>query len=416
MSEITLTQDQQIAYEAFNQFVLDPLRKVFVLSGFAGTGKSTLVNKLLEDLPKLFKTLRLIDPKDDRIWDMKLTATTNKAAEALQSITGQEVGTIHSTLGLTVKKEYSTGESTLVIRKGAQPLENYLLFIDEASYIDPTLLKLIFKMTQHCKLVFIGDPAQLAPVKSKGTPVFENGYPGAKLSEVVRQAKGSPIMDAATTFRNWVNTGDLEAIQLDGHHLQWLQREEFEQKIVSEFTRPDWKYGDSKILAWTNKRVVGYNNGLRVLVQGNPEFQPGDYAVCNSYVSSDGIRIATDSLVHINTIIPAREWSVAGYLVKLNDSPKEFFMPKDFADKKRRMAQAKKEGEDYLVRMIDQQWIDLRAAYACTINKSQGSTYDQVFIDLDDIKRCNSGDQIARMLYVAVSRARHHVYFTGDLV
>jgi ATP-dependent exoDNAse (exonuclease V) alpha subunit len=61
-------------------------------------------------------------------------------------------------------------------------------------------------------------------------------------------------------------------------------------------------------------------------------------------------------------------------------------------------------------------WIDLRAAYAQTVNKSQGSTYDRVFIDLDDIRRCNSGDQIARMLYVAVSRAREQVFLTGDLV
>lgn len=65
--------------------------------------------------------------------------------------------------------------------------------------------------------------------------------------------------------------------------------------------------------------------------------------------------------------------------------------------------------------MIDG-WIDLRAAYACTINKAQGSTYDKVFIDLDDIKKCNSGNQIARMLYVGVSRARLIVYLCGDLI
>jgi ATP-dependent exoDNAse (exonuclease V) alpha subunit len=58
----------------------------------------------------------------------------------------------------------------------------------------------------------------------------------------------------------------------------------------------------------------------------------------------------------------------------------------------------------------------LRAAYAQTINKSQGSTYDRVFIDLDDLARCSSGDQLARMLYVGFSRARHQVFLTGDLV
>ena len=65
---------------------------------------------------------------------------------------------------------------------------------------------------------------------------------------------------------------------------------------------------------------------------------------------------------------------------------------------------------------MDNNWIDLRAAYASTINKAQGSTYKTVFIDLDDIKRCNSGDQIARMMYVGVSRASQRVWLTGDLV
>ena len=68
-----------------------------------------------------------------------------------------------------------------------------------------------------------------------------------------------------------------------------------------------------------------------------------------------------------------------------------------------------------VVAHIETQWIDLRNAFACTINKSQGSTFDAVFIDLDDVRRCNSGEQMARMLYVAVSRARNHVYLTGDI-
>jgi ATP-dependent exoDNAse (exonuclease V) alpha subunit len=69
-----------------------------------------------------------------------------------------------------------------------------------------------------------------------------------------------------------------------------------------------------------------------------------------------------------------------------------------------------------VLHQIDQSWIDLRAAYAQTINKSQGSTYDKVFIDLDNVSRCHVGDQIARMMYVGVSRARSQVIFTGDLV
>jgi ATP-dependent exoDNAse (exonuclease V) alpha subunit len=76
-----------------------------------------------------------------------------------------------------------------------------------------------------------------------------------------------------------------------------------------------------------------------------------------------------------------------------------------------------RELEDFeAVQEMTEEWIDLRAAYSCTINKSQGSTYDKVFIDLDDLKKCRDTNQLARMLYVGVSRARNNVYLTGDLV
>lgn len=91
-------------------------------------------------------------------------------------------------------------------------------------------------------------------------------------------------------------------------------------------------------------------------------------------------------------------------------------MPNSRQAKQDRLKQARADEDFHLVEEMESRWIDLRAAYACTINKAQGSTYDKVFIDLDDIRRCNSGNQIARMLYVAVSRARHQVIFTGDLV
>ena len=91
-------------------------------------------------------------------------------------------------------------------------------------------------------------------------------------------------------------------------------------------------------------------------------------------------------------------------------------MPNHLADKNKRLKEAKANNEISVIAQIETEWIDLRAAYACTINKAQGSTFDRVFIDLDDIRRCNSGDQIARMLYVGVSRARHQVFLTGDLV
>jgi len=413
LDTFTLTPDQETALAAFNLFLMDPIETVFVLSGYSGCGKSTLVRTLLDRLPGYQKTAKLINPSMIE-FEPTLTATTNKAAENLAQITGYEVKTIHSVLGLRVNTDFKTNTTTLIARAMAD-LEHLVLFIDEASYIDKDLLGWIFKRTKHCKIVFIGDPAQLAPIKANSTPVFDAGFGGAALTQVVRQAEGHPIIDLSTKFRHTVNSGEFFAFKPDGHHIQHLDRQAFSAAIEAEFTRPDWKYRDSKILAWTNKCVVTFNQFVRNLAKGDPHFQVGDYAVCNSFLQIGRQSIKTDQLVQITGI--AEDSMMHGVLgnVMSIDHTITAFQPKSLADQKTAIKLARAKGDINTVAVIENSFIDLRGAYACTINKAQGSTYDAVYIDLDDVSRCNSGDQIARMLYVGVSRARNHVYLTGDL-
>lgn len=414
-STFTLTEDQQTALEAFQDFLMDTSQQVFVLRGFSGCGKSTLVKHLLELYPKMIQAVRLINP-DVLAYTVELTATTNKAAENLSFITGSHAKTIHSFLNLRVKTlDYRTKETTLVRAPNAQDLRGYLLFVDEASYIDRSLLRIILSSVKDSKIVFIGDPAQLTPVKSQGTPVFEAAYPGAALTQVVRQASGNPIVALSTMFREVVTSGKFFQFSPDGHHIVHMDRDSFDEKIKEEFLRSDWKFRDSKILAWTNGRVVAYNNAVQALVKGDPSFQKGDYAICNHYIGSGSNALKTDEMVQITDIsFDATHHGIPGRWVRINNI-KTFFLPDHYSDRVAREKQAIKDEDEDVLRDIGNTVIDLRAAYACTINKAQGSTFDTVFIDLDDIRRCNSGDQIARMLYVAVSRARHHVYFTGDL-
>ena len=410
----TLTTDQQHALEAFNGFLLDPVETVFVLSGYSGCGKSTLVRTLLDRLPAFQKTMKLVNPTH-REYTAELTATTNKAAENLSQITGMDCKTIHAFLGLRVQTYFKTNITTLVPRPNFSIPENVVLFIDEASYIDKDLLSLVFTRTKHCKIVFIGDPAQLTPVKATSTPVFNAGFSGAALTQVVRQAEGNPIVDLSTKFRDTVNTGKFFGFTPDGHHVQRLSREEFNTAIEKEFTRPDWRYQDSKILAWTNKCVISFNQYVRGMAKGDPHFQTGDYAVCNSFLTVGKQSLKTDQLVQITAIAPDSErHGVPGNWVTL-DYMVHAFHPKSLSDKSAGIKKARADNHLNVVAEMETSWIDLRGAYACTINKSQGSTFDSVFIDLDDVGRCNSGEQIARMLYVAVSRARNHVYLVGDL-
>ncbi len=413
MIELKLTNDQQNAFDAFVSFLADPVETVFVLEGYSGTGKSTLVGLLLDKLPNLIKATRLINPSAPE-YEVALTATTNKAAENLESITGGEVQTIHKFLGLMVKTDYKTGISTLVPRSH-EVKENVILFIDEASYVDSQLLGLIFKMTQRCKVVFMGDPAQLTPVKTSGTPVFKAKFKGAKLQEVVRQAAGNPIQDLSTKFRETVKSGEFFSFKPDGHHIQYMDRDTFNQAILNEFTRPDWKHSHSKVLGWTNKCVIGYNNLIANTLKGNHQFQVNDYAICNKRVVHKNFSLKTDQMVCITGISGPSECHGAKGRYMTLDSQLTAFFPDSLEERKIAIASCKAMDDQRGLTEIDERWVDLRAVYSCTINKSQGSTYDRVFIDLDDIKRCNSGDQMARMLYVGVSRAREQVFLTGDI-
>ena len=282
---ITLTADQQAALDAFHIFLLDPLQSVFLLQGYSGCGKTTLVRTILERLPGYMKTVRLIIPKQED-YEVVLTATTNKAADNLRYLTGTEAFTIHSYLGLRVQNNYKDDTTTLVPSK-AERKRGVLLFIDEASYVDSQLLGYIFALTdpKTCKICFVGDPAQLTPVKATSTPVFDAGFVGASLTEVVRQVAGNPIVDLSTKFRHTVQTGQFFSFKPDGTSIKYLDRKGFNQQIEVEFARPDWKYRDSKVLGWTNKCVIGYNHAIRHHVKGDPSFAVGDYAVCNSFIT-----------------------------------------------------------------------------------------------------------------------------------
>lgn len=315
MNQLKLTADQQDAYVAIAAFLTDPDEKVFVLSGYSGTGKSTLVIHVIQEMKKLAKLHRIINP-DSEPQQLILTATTNKAAESLAYITGQEVRTIQSTLGLRVHTNFKTGNSSLVPtnNRDLSALQNAVLVVDEFSYVDPNLLSHITNATiqNDCKVLYVGDPAQITPIKSSTVPVLDANFPTAYLSEVVRQADGNPIIELSTKFRHMVNTGKNFQFTPDGVHIRHAANQEFEQEVIKEFTDPTWHNRKSKLLAWTNKAVINYNQGINNLVKGTPKFSAGDYAVCNSYINTKTCRFKTDQTVFITHIDPGTEYGLSG--------------------------------------------------------------------------------------------------------
>lgn len=417
---ITLTEDQQAAYYAFTAFISDPDQDILLISGYAGTGKTTLIKTLRDDLTALLAGEAALT--GEKNWGVEFTATTNKAAEAFAQLTGEEVTTIHSFLGLKVVTDYKTKKTVLkdthakAKREMAGEYKQKILFVDEASMVNHELLQKLLDTLEDCKIVFIGDPAQLPPVKSKGCPVYQQGWPEVRLEKVVRQAEGSPIIDFATCFRNTVNGHEwLQGFKPDGTAIQNCDRNSFDTQLEQEFNRPDWSPEDSKVLAYTNDAVNRYNHLIRDIVHGSPHLQAGDWAVVNQAYISKGWSFRTDQIVRITSMQPKTLYGLDGWNMTV-EGHYNIFMPVSQDQKKKLIAKLRKADKWHMVTEVEDEWIDLRASYACTINKSQGSTYDRIFIDLNDLQRCRNPNQLARLMYVAVSRARHQIICTGDLV
>lgn len=412
---LILSEGQQNAETEFVKFVTSPSQDVMVLEGYPGTGKSTLVGLLLGQLPKMVETLKLLLPNDP-VYEIVLTATTNKAAEALAGITGQAVKTIHSHLGLQVITDYKTGVTTLEASDRNGPAMYQIIVIDEASMVDWELLKLIKERTVKCKIMYIGDPYQLLAVNSNTAPVFTQGYPTAKLTEPVRQPKGSLLIPTCADLRKTIDGHGWGRMQVDGETIVRMDRNDFDQAVITEFTRRDWHYNDSKILVWRNATVLRYNNGLNKMMTGVPSFAVGDYAVVNKRVVKSKGQLKTDQIVLITGITEdAEEFGVPGRRIEVNHFH-TFFMPVSLEAKNARVKLGQSRSDEWKVlQTIDNEWIDLRANFAQTVNKSQGSTYNQVFIDLNDINACRNMNTVARMLHVGISRARFRVTFTGNI-
>ena len=404
---IVLTADQQNAYSEIITLLTTP-RKDLVVSGFAGVGKTTLVNTFLEEWPQ-FVALSGGTYKDLEVY---LTATTNKAADALSSATGQETSTIHQLLGLRVK---NTGyRQSVLIDTGKEVPSDCLIVIDESSFIDDDLLKKIRQKTKYCKVLFLGDPCQLKPVGSDDTPVFTAGFPTAYLTQIVRQSDDSPIQKLSRALRDHVDGAPMPKAGVDGINILHVSQDDFNASLIQ-----DCRVGAGnsvRALAWTNQVAIGYNEMVANALSGSSEIKLGDTAVVNKQVQKRGYyKLNTDSTVFV-TGVGKWELDGNGIVSRLVEVGRiELRQAQNQADTITLIKQAYADGNIAYATDLENHYVDLRLMYASTVNKSQGSTYDTVYIDLNDIGKCRDQDQVRRMLYVAVSRARTKVVFTGDL-
>ena len=385
-----LNHDQQKALDALLAAVIDPSQRLVTLTGAGGTGKTTILKQLIKEL----KDLAVLMPEYLTTWHF--TATTNKAVAALSDAIGPiaEVTTIHSLLGLVPY------QGKLKQRRPSTILPNSIVVIDEASYIGEELAEFIAKIVDKVSLIiFVGDSYQLPPVKDEISDIFDpNVIPQIELTQVMRQADGNPIQELSLDLRDVVKHHAEPNITLDDVNISWLNSDDFIKAFCNDciISAP----GAVRALAWTNQTAQHYNEQAALACNGRTEFHAGDIVVNNHYFKSSQQSIPTDATVQIHSTSP---WytergktmrSIATSYGELTELHKD--------------STATPEQRLYY-------YPDLRYTYASTINKAQGSTYDIVYVDLNDLAKCSNRDLQLRLLYVAVSRARHKVVFTGDI-
>jgi exodeoxyribonuclease-5 len=423
--DIRLSPDQQQALDELLEFDTND-SPAHALSGPAGSGKTTLVAKYVQ------RSSRIVRP----------TATTNKAARVAADMHGAEPETIHRLLGLKPHDDTARGRTILKrVRQPDVPVGS-MVIIDEASMVDSELLGVLTEYAQdyRFKVLFVGDAYQLPPVFEGESPVFA-GVPTSHLTTVHRQALDNPVLAVANGFRQVLDGGAMPVIESRGTTVRHLDEDEFLSRMLAAFD------GEGvRAMAWTNQRVRELNGMIRRHLLGPAADEmahlPGERFIVNSAITDeDGVLIPTEGEVLVldsaSITLSAGEYEVAAEQVYVlyDGKTHQLHVPTDWDTAKRAMGTAASEARALQKRFNDGEkeldferraaWRrffalknamhDLRPTHASTVHKSQGSTYEHVFIDVGDIGRCTRTDIIARLMYVGISRAAQTATLTGEL-
>lgn len=422
-----LNEGQKAAAEKFMQFLFSDAKEM-IISGPGGVGKTHLMGYMIDHvLPRYQKTCELMGVLAEYT-NVIMTATTNKAVEELGKATNRPATTIYSFMNLKVQDDYSNGTSKVSKTRQWTVHRNKVIFVDESSMVDTVLRNLILEGTYKCKIVYVGDSCQLAPVKEPISPIYTASLEECELIEPMR-TKCPHLQSLNQTMRERVKTKTFGDIKLVPGIIDWLDGPAMEQAIYDNFISNNTA---DRVMAYRNDRVHDFNDHIRTLRGLSQLYTVGEHLVCNTAYQPPqklggqlvGLSVETPVTVveaaettEMITIAPDVRLEIQRldlqnqYGAILEGVP----VPIDREHLKQLLKYYANQQEWQTYFRLKNEYPDIRPRDACTVYKSQGSTYDTAFIDLGDIGVCNRPDIVLRMLYVAVSRARHRVVFYGDL-
>lgn len=445
-----LSDEQETALRHMLSFTESNDRSM-VLTGYAGTGKSTLLNIYLNEMEK-----------DNR--DVICTAPTNEAVRVISMITGKQYDrTIYSLLGLAyVEIDDQEGK---VVKQRKSTISKYdVIIIDEASMISKDLYECIvneMKEDRRIKIIFVGDIAQLSPVgDDHESPVFQLQNK-ASLVQVQRVAQDNPIIEVVTNIRNNLSCPNdiYERNTLTSEAGEGIifqdDKYKFMDDLLSKFTSEEYRNNPyhAKVLAFTNKTVNALNSVIRRKIYAGQqlyEYMPNEMLVVDKPVIDDmgnvvmsvGERMRIDNVEFIGTNHPdfklEEDEKIEDYIpyfrmdvlvFGINDNTKkqikvihDTFLPNYYSKLKKlgskcRADEKKNEKMGYFKQRskaeiwapyfkFKSQYAWVKYVYASTVHKAQGSTYEYVYaVDRDfGILRWNHMER-NRLKYVAFTRA-----------
>lgn len=456
---MSLTESQQAAFGEIVDAIYDPGVGVVVLTGYAGTGKT-------------FTLAALVDVLTEEL-SFALATPTHKASRCLESALAKlgarvrYVQTLSQVLGQRLRRNLETGEETFEYDDSVRELPADLLVVDEASMVSCEAYERLVEIRQpHQTILFVGDPAQVPPVKDgKLCPVFEGAADvHVQLTEVVRH--GGPILQVATQTRK-LSTGrgayrdhrtEESSVCAYQDRRDWL--EAFMAAACSDEALGDPDF--ARVVCWTNANVERLNQAVRRVRYGADAapFCEGEVLMASSaipdplggrpllYSSAEMLVIGAEAFVaptvfddcayvgmaH-NGVRAYRDgatevppWAYWRLTVETSRGNRLRFCVLDPSERGRwvdtraalrRMARKASMEErkriNHVIFTRSDQFGDVQPATALTVHKSQGSTFRCVWVHPDTdgygpVRRPIHN----RLAYVAITRAAEELHVIAD--
>ncbi len=451
--ETTLKQD--IFLDKIADFVTnDKQDELFILKGYAGTGKTTLLSNLVNQLKHVNKKYVMLAP-------------TGRAAKVISNYSNQPAFTIHKRIYYP-KKNKTTG---IGFTMQANKFKNTIFIVDESSMISDIanetnmythgsllddLMYYVYSGV-NCKMILVGDTAQLPPVHMEISPAldidkmslnFNMHVSHIELDEVMRQELDSGILYNATNLRELLDSHFFDTFQFNIKPFKDIVRLEDGYEILDAIQDAYQKNGteETAFIVRSNKRANQYNQQIRLRILDNEsEISPGDYVmvVKNNYFWLKDQQTTTDFIANgdileiqqIYKIIELYGFRFASVKVRMIDYPdlKPFdtIVFLDTLNSESASLSYEETNRLYQEVLLDYQdeisqyrklskvkeneyfnALQIKFAYAVTCHKSQGGQWNTIFIEQPYLPDGISKEYI-RWLYTAMTRAKEKLYLIG---